>query len=40
MINIVRDIKGVRNAKNFKPNGFCRTTEQEVLNLLDEPKAQ
>jgi hypothetical protein len=38
--NIVRDVKGVRSAKNFKSDGFCRTIEQEVLNLLDEPKAQ
>jgi hypothetical protein len=38
--NIVRDIKGVRSAKKFKHDDFCRTIEQEVLNLLDEPKAQ
>jgi hypothetical protein len=38
--NLVRDIKGVCSAKKFNHDGFCRTIEQEVLDLIDEPEAR
>jgi hypothetical protein len=40
VINTVQDIKGIFRSTNFKSDYGSRTIEQEMLNLLDEPKAQ